>query len=679
MSNLYWADTHYEIWLTQPFLCYVGETYSKHFADWLYGIKSYTDKYKKPKNLKNSKYVKDLRYGKGQPYSWMFGAREPTNLVDAALKVDKSNQFFNKTKDKTILKVLEEFKKELQEEERELYKAVGCRSFEQFKVRWYGQNQFNENQNDQERKNYWLNYHLDLLTGETQRLFLQPFYKNNEDGTRKKKNTTLTLIEAILQLSAIELDKINMAGIEGSDGKNKQLMKDRLLAANILRLQEVNLVRENKRKNVYIPTEEADLKTGGYDEKFLDLVKDFYLGELKGTVQSITADQIGESLDLGMAYAIGQIKKKLGRKDKGKITKTTAIKRMFVNVDFVKASEVQDDAIQAIADEVKKYLAGARTFYLSDEELVRWKNDNKGGRMTKYIEKQIDYLVRSYFAVGKAPNFSGVGKIESQIMGFFGQLATYGKSLFNLSHYTSHMEIFNVGDILSTKGTKLGTDTVIVVNGKSYGIQTKNPYQVYDGFKKEYKKSMTFDKIQKVKGLLDMDDNQWELFEQYNLNINNSTNPQFLRAQLEGFLRLYTAKFARLGDEEISKDLNKKDKEILKSLQGQRLHNVFWVLKGEIFPSSFILDGVIRQYRYFLDYWDAQKNNNLSSVIFDYSNTIQRNVIPGGVQFERAPYSVWGYQYVHTGNQLEDDLKRIKLKIHLQLQIPSIASLTFLK
>lgn len=112
--------------------------------------------------------------------------------------------------------------------------------------------------------------------------------------------------------------------------------------------------------------------------------------------------------------------------------------------------------------------------------------------------------------------------------------------------------------------------------------------------------------------------------------------------------------------------------ENLKHLKGKNINNVFFVLKGELLPSSVILEGMIEQYNYFIE--SVEKAEKIVSSASNplqirYVNTVRKNVAPAEAEMQYDP------QYVDQGNEIQKDLELIKIYTALQLELPSIDSI----
>lgn len=639
-NNILWLDTHRRPWLDKPFLAYVGYKEFAQFGDWLYGETSRTD----------------IR---GVNFHQMYGYFRPDNFIKRALKFSRGDRIMRGEMDQKALRLLRDFRSQLLAQETRLYKDLGCKDFFEFRNLWEGKAFSNQQGTLKEKQNYWLNYHISLLSGETQRLATE------KDWTQ---------IEQILALVAIELDKVDITGIEGIDGFGKKELKEELKEANILTIPDKEIIFRSTGKgiNVYIPSKEYN-KLG--DKEFAEVLRNFYLQACGKTISETLANGISESLDKSIAYALGQVQTKLVRKKEVLGTKT--IDAGFVSMNF---SVLKNKTMgQSVANRVYKFMERARIFDLTEDEFKNWQEDNKNGEMERFIKEKIEELCEEYLKNRDPLDINP--RRSSEVMGFFGELAAFAKGHFNLKQLANdkrQIDIFDIGGFRSVKsGQQLASDTVIVVKGKSYGIQVKNPYQVTDNQYKTYSKKLSFDSdktIEELKNFFDFDDQQLALFEMYNLNINNTTNPEYYKQLLQQFLLLHSGKFARLDGEEIRDDLSKYQNPVLQSLQGKSINNVFFILKGTIYPSSYILQGLIEQYYFLLENWNKYQKRSIAqkTLVFNYTNNIEKNLI-GNKDDEGKPFDQVGSQYINT--DIESLLKKIKITSYLKLEIPSIIDL----
>lgn len=646
MANIEWEDTHGTRQLDRPFLAYVGKRQTKHFGDWLYGRITHTNK--KNTNLND-----------------MYGNFYPKNLQKIALKSSKSKRQWDQNKDSEIIKYLKTIQKGLLKQEKKLYRDLKCGDFFGFKSLW----ETGQLQSDisADPFTYWLNYHLDLLTGETVRLALQ-------------KN--FTLIERILALASVELEKMKVEGME-EEKTGKQGIKYALEQADILELvEDVEYKQKGRSINVWVPT--AQYRGANFaDSQFMQVLIDFFSGQMANEAAQDAYNLIDAALANNLAIALGTAKKKtkriknlMKRTDPGKEGRS---RNWFTELIFAIIGDSQDNLIK-LADEIYKFQIKARTFKMSDEEYERWKIDNKGSALSKKIKKSMEELVIAYFKNRDFFDITKQGIQNNAIQGFLGELSAYGKGYFNLRN--TGTQVFDVGSFHNVrKGKLLSVDTVLVVKNTPYGIQVKNPFALINGYYKTYRNdgfSLESRNEKKVKDLFGFNDVEYENFLMYNLNINNTSNPNELITQIEKFLFLYTDNFARLESEQISEDLSKYQNDTLTSLQGKSINNVFFILKGEIFPSSWIVQGLIEQYNYLLNEADKyhQKSVKNKRVVMNYKNPIKKRLvqdISGDENYkENSPFNP---MFIPNETETNALLDSVTFNFYLKLEIPSIEEL----
>ena len=652
MSNIVWTSYRKDCYIDEPFLAYVGRHALKHFGDFLYDSEP-----------TSANIAEDFRNGR-------YGTFEPHNLIDIALSSSRAKKYFEHEKDNQVIDYLYDLKSKLIAQEKQLYTDLGCKNFKEFKRMYEGDK---KRISGKDHKNYWLNQHLKYFTGEYQRLFASHGY---------------TLIEQLLALAAIELDEVGVYGLE-DDGKGKREIKNALLQAKFLEIPErkVNF-KQSKEIDVYIPT----LKyRKGTDKEFIDALADFF--EAKGTeavakeVHAILDDQ----LNVYMSQALKKIGVKLQRVKPSEKAKKQYVRNMFVKLKF---DQIPAGDLKALTKEVLNYIHTVRNYAMSNYQKKNWEIDNADGKMAKYIDKQISYLCQEFYRTGKVDFVSG-SKKDNIVMGFFGELADFGRNLFNIKGTNENIEVFNIGGLLNAANRKqLGIDNVLIVNGNKYGIQVKNPFQVtktktmgdYYKIYKSSDESLTLDEmdkkknIYKIQNIFGFSDEEYDNFIMYNLNINNSSNPQKLRQDIEKFCFLYADAFARLDTQEIALKVEEDQNKYLEMLEGNSVNNVFFVLKGEIFPCSYIVNGLIKQYEFFLNSWkDYNKKGNAykKTLIVNYTNEVPRNYV---TQAQEKTLTVFGHydgggaHYVHTwqNGKIQQDLKKIKYRHYIRLAIPGV-------
>ena len=115
------------------------------------------------------------------------------------------------------------------------------------------------------------------------------------------------------------------------------------------------------------------------------------------------------------------------------------------------------------------------------------------------------------------------------------------------------------------------------------------------GFYQTYKNKYVLNDCEYLyNNIFNFTEEEEEYFELLNLNLNNTVKPEKLRKYIKNFLYMYSGAFVRLETEKIlDTEFKPYMLENLKHLKGKNINNVFFVLKGELLPSSVILEGMI--------------------------------------------------------------------------------------
>ena len=650
MANVIWNDYQMNNDIEGPFLSYVSDGYNKYFADWLLGI------------IKESsnKNTYDGRYG------WIF----PYDIKADFQKSQKKKGILKMTKDKQAISGLQAMLESLYQQEKTLYNDLGCKNFEGFKKIWEG-NKIRKGNDKKEIQNYWLNKYLSLLVGETQRLI----------------TTNRTLIERILALASIEFESI---GIEGDIEHYKKDIKNILTEAKFLQIANVVYKEKNKDIDVWVPTREKY----STDDDYTIAITNFFSDIATARAQEIAVEELENDLYYQLSNALGEINKKNTRKNSPRKAKTNTMNRWKVNVNFKNINPA--NLAKDIYKNVWNYMNNAIVYKLNNEEYKQWSNDKKQYNIQNYVREKIKQLCVAFCQDNPTLSFTGQGLVTNAVQGFFGELYTYGKNYFNLKSYGKQnaidVDVASIGSLKTnvigrnSSAQQSGIDTIITVNKKHYGIQVKNPFTTDLGFYKTYKANYTLDKSEYLYNeIFNFNPLEQEEFELINLNLNNTTRPQQLRKVIKDFLYMYTGAFTRLEtekilDTEFKPYMNKN----LKHLKGQAINNVFFVLKGELLPSSVILEGIIKQYEYFIE--SIEKAEKLVSSAANplqirYTNAIKKNALPVNSddkeEKSKAEAAITRYDpdYVHSGNAIQADLQKIKINTALQLELPSIDSI----
>ena len=596
----------------------------------------------------------------GIQYAGRFGYIQPSNIVGELKKAQRKKKVMKLTKDKTVLDGLREMLQDLYDQENTLYRDLGCKNFEEFKTIWEGQVARNQGNDKKEIYNYWLNKYLELLTGETQRILT---------------SSNRTLIERILALASIELQSI---GIEGDIEHYKKDIKNLLTEQKYLEISDVVYKETGNKIDVWVPTKEKYKN----DDDFTDALANFFNSVAAEQVTNEVVNDIEDSLWGQLGKAIGTVSEKSARKSSARNAKVNKMNRWKVTVNF--GQQKDPKLYMDIYKKVWAFMKTAIVYKLNKTEYEQWLNDIEEYDIQDYVRRRIQQLCKVFCRDNPNLSFSGQGKMNNAIQGFFGELYTFGKEYFNLKHYAKDNKVkisfANIGSLKTTvkgrnaKATQSGIDNIITVNNKHYGIQVKNPFTTDLGFYKTYKATYILDKSEYLYNeIFNFDDAQQDYFELLNLNLNNTTRPWVLRKNLKDFLYMYTGAFVRLETEQIlDSEFQPYMKENLKHLKGQSINNVFFILKGQLLPSSTILEGIIKQYNYFIE--SIEQAEKLVSgagnpLQIRYTNTVRKNIAPAEAALK------YNEKYVDKDNKIAEDLKLIKINTALKLELPSIDSI----
>lgn len=659
MSNLVWESMHNGS-MELPFLTYWHEgidhsnlLYStKNFVPWMIGQKE----------------VKEGKFG-------TFNDRK--NFLKIAL--EGTSKFIG-TKDnrsitnsKIIIKQLQKLQKTLNNKEKRLYKDLKCKDFLEFRALWEGQN---NNNNNYDIVKYWINKHLDLLTGQTQRLI---------------SGKNWTLIEQLLELVSIKLDVNNELQMsqdflsEGLNAKFKRCIKefasqviDPNFSVQLLKdISEENYTTSKRRGNaIFVPSKKKNGKRLNEDEIISGMIRLFEDSDKQiGT-------KLSEQGQVAIVAALKEIQLQKGNKELyyqtellGKTPAQESINNLFITLHFNKTDKKPQKIAQSTCRELMRYFRSARPLAFSAEERAAWKLfENQNGE--KQIEENFLILIEDFLRNNQS-SYQKFLTEESNIMGFFGELSTYGKTYFNIKKDNNmDINLFWTGMLLSGQtGKQLSYDMIIKVNNQNYGIQVKNPYATEQGYYEVYKDTFSLENKADKNGnrfyqnYLGMEDEeQIKCFQHLNLNMNNPVNSEEIKRAIMSYFYLHSDKFIRIFSEEIREDLF--EEQLKKELKDNSAINVFFVLKGEIFPSSMILKALIQQYEYFIE---PEKTQEISVLKLDYSNTIKPTEVPiDQATKEFQPNYVIPNQQDSDINNL---LSQIKLKTSLTLKVPSMKEL----
>lgn len=641
MSNILWETYRTEedggAKIDGPFLSYVGKNYNKNFADWLVGL-----------NKLDSN---------GKPYDGRFGYITPKDILNESKKNLKRKFSTKMSVDKYAIESLKNLLEKLRDQENTLYSDLNCKDFEGFKKIWAGQK--DRKNNRKKIQDYWLNKYLDLLVGETQRLI----------------TSNRTLIERILALAAIEFESFYF---EGEIEHHKRDIKKVLQDSKFLTIANVTYKETNKNIDVWVPTREKY----STDDDYTVGITEFFSNLATQQVEQGLVDELENSLYYWLSRALGNVTSKNVRKKSPRNAGVNTMNRWKVTTNFSKVDP--EDLANDIYKKVWDYMKVAIVYKLNEKEYAQWLSDKEEYNIQNYVREKIKKLCQLYCADNPTLKFTGQGLVTNAVQGFFGELYTYGKDLFNLKAYGNQnsvdIDIASIGGLKTKRqdrdavAQQSGVDNIITVNGKHYGIQVKNPFTTDLGFYQTYKNKYVLNDCEYLyNNIFNFTEEEEEYFELLNLNLNNTVKPEKLRKYIKNFLYMYSGAFVRLETEKIlDTEFKPYMLENLKHLKGKNINNVFFVLKGELLPSSVILEGMIEQYNYFIE--SVEKAEKIVSSASNplqirYVNTVRKNIAPAEAEMQYDP------QYVDQGNEIQKDLELIKIYTALQLELPSIDSI----
>lgn len=607
-------------------------------------------------------------FGLEQVKAGRFGKMQSNNILEAALKV-KNEKYNREEEDERIITQLNSLINHLEEKEKRLYKDLGFKesnlddNFKKFMSLWQGNNI--DSNKDEDR--FWLNEHLNFLIGQTQRL-----------ATGKG----FTFIEQLMELVAIELDDPTFVTTTYGGLSNKEKQKLKQISATIEDPDTQGNILQGITKNtkwekgayLFVPTKKKG-KTRKQDDMML-LIEEYFREKA-----NILGGDIANNGYLLVANAIYDIRNKKMSNElvykthtgKNLSTVNNNIDTLFVEFNF-KSAHLHENTNQAkkVWKELERFFISARSLTWTPEHKDAW-NIYVQKEGAKRFESNFLGLLASFFKNTNTLRSETFLSTENAVMGFFGELYAYGKSYFNLKNFNQNISLLWTGSLINESGNKqLAYDMVLSVEGNQYGFQIKNPYKTENGVYETYKDTFNFSENRLYENYLEITDPyEIKCFKQLNLNLNTPTGSKTLEHALESFLYLYSQNFIRLRSEEIkSSNLTKEVKEELSKNFTAR--NIFFVLRGEIIPSRTVLQGLLNQYRYFLD--KTQTKPDINTIKLKYNNEIEPTEVP----VENATREVQ-MEYVVAGAEAENLLKKIKLSTSLNLTIPSIKELEKLR
>ena len=527
-----------------------------------------------------------------------FGSFTPQNLISQTLTHVKVNKALEE--DNYVLKQLQDIRNEIYAQERFFYSAIGVNNFEEFKSKWQGSKSTNTIEG-------WINYLLTLLTGTYQRL------ASSEE--KDYFNKAITMVNLIAQ----ELD------IKGTPKKNaEQIIKQELIKED---LAFVGVTANGKE---FFSPAKNKLR------EFVQRVAELYAEQL-----GIDPKQIGQLLLEKRGFDLNSDKNlKWG------------FQKVSINYEISKGSA------EAYSKEANRALFKHFSHAMSKDKLQAWENfQGKAQVEQSFYELCLDFF-KSYVTM---PNYF---QDLVTIQGFFGELYTHGKLYFNIKGDNEDIEVINTGALYSMQNEQAAYDTVIYVGGRSFGIQTKNPFD-YTPVYKTYENTYNLAQDVLYRRYLtdnpnsnDIDNDFKDNFQHINLNLYNYSNPEQLKRTIEAFLYLFSPNFMRIQLEQVrEKDIKNLSTEIQKRALNTPIRNIFFVVFGELIPTSRIFGGVIAQYQQFINMQKGYEQNRIWTMT--YTNNVKKNLAKKPSKDAAEPGT-------------KNLLSQIKIKTGLKLQLNPI-------
>ena len=571
-GNLVWYDTKGNPQIEGLFQSYTIKNYSDQFADWLLGLTN------------NATY--DKRFGKSIPKI------NAANLLNSNIAINNKDYKLLDDKDNSkMLEKLENLLASIDEQTKQLYKDLGCGDFEGFTKLWYGKSNIDGRSSEKSRRNYWINKHLNLFTGETQRIGIGKGFTDIEQ--------ILELVGMIMQAN----------GFEGFSSKEKNQLKKILEGVNIIELTPNEILTRWGPRRVFILAEALRKnRTGTGEEELGNQLKLFFENNAS---EHINKEAV-EVLEDCISTVLGDKKKK-----NTQANKTKTIDSMFVRMDFQKASK-EADPIGGIVKILIDFLKRARIIAFSQEEYEDWENYERDH--PDMLEKALRELCNDFFKTDYEKKLASSVGADSDKMGFLGELYTHGKTFFNLKEFSGKkVDVYSTGNLKDIRtGDKLGQDTILTVKGRNYGIQTKNPYQTENGFYHTYSSTYKLDSKELYNLYLRFPNSDMELlFKQININLSNTTKPDYLKTMIEEFLFVFTDNFLRFSFQKTG-ELQGLSNDINDQLQ-KGSQNVFFVVRGYLIESRSMIEELIEQFKNFREMiqdkkkiWGMTYTNNIT-------------------------------------------------------------------
>lgn len=564
-----------------PFLAYYNERASR-FSDWMLGTGGSHEEY---------------------------GTFTPENLMQIALKTERPSFNFS-----LIIKDIESFlKRELIKEKRkeqEFYLACGVTNFNDFQNK-LNQLRYTSKKDDTE---YWVSYFLDCLVGEKMRL-----------ATSLK----LTDLNKFLSLVKVSMD----------------------ISGNPIQADFFSSLKEDFRERGLIKEVQKEKKNSKGETKYYT-----YDTMVKGALEQIYEVTYNKLISAYGDVMANKITENIGGKNNFKTSMRQSVngtgKGFFVDISGKQVVDIEKKDSLDIEETAKTLNSAMWSFFekvlavdkqtKKDEMgiLEAWRSYGSKDKIKRiFLDTWKDYL-KTF------PTLSKFFQTSNLIQGNFGEYFTHMLGTRYISKMVkdngNEIEVFNTGSLKNLLNKQLAYDTIIQIkrNGKiiNYGIQTKNPYELSNPEERvhyTYQDTYSLAQERLYNNYLSddrngsVDEKFKKCFQHLNLNVNNTSRPEEFRAAIKAFFAKYLPNFWRLQVEQMrdqdlslflkSDELKERFEEGNTSIASAQ--NIFFIVKGELVPTSMIIEGLLRQAQT-IEQAIAQLQ---SDELFIYKNDIPRN------------------------------------------------------
>lgn len=295
-----------------------------------------------------------------------------------------------------------------------------------------------------------------------------------------------------------------------------------------------------------------------------------------------------------------------------------SLERKLENIAKSTCTIVLDESSESV-DKILNYLFLQYFPLVSKKE--EWDDWKTLGEDQEKIKKQFEELIKDFLKIyNKKHTINGT----AQLLGFFGELSSHGKSYFNIKgaitkeENKEKFEVYNTGNLYSEQTKELlSYDIVIKVGDSFYGIQTKNPFVFKDTYKVYNNTTYNLSPNNELfsRYLTNEVGSENSEIKEYFTHIFINSNFQDYRELTEQILYSYANNFMRIFPESIKKEQIENIDEIDNILIGKKIQNIFWVIGDKIIPSSELLKNLKDQYI-------KRKTNEETNKTFDFTLTI---------------------------------------------------------